>query len=96
MANGTYTTILVNTDRFSRGLRLVSLLALPSALETAEQLFAHIFHHYGIPEDIVRDHGPQFTSRVWSSFLEKFESPLASHPDIIPNPMVKWTELTRK
>lgn len=65
------TTILVIADRFSRGLRLVPLPALPSAFETAELLFTHVFRHCGIPEDIVRDHGPQVTSRVWSSFLKK-------------------------
>lgn len=33
-------------------------------------LFTHVFLHYGIPEDIVSDRGPQFTSRVWKAFME--------------------------
>ncbi|XP_070985515.1 mucin-5B-like [Oncorhynchus clarkii lewisi] len=41
------------------------------ALQTAEALFTHVFRHYGVPEDIVSDRGPQFTSRVWRAFMER-------------------------
>ena len=34
------------------------------ALQTVEALFSHVFRHYGIPEDIVSEPGPQFTSRL--------------------------------
>uniref|UniRef100_A0AAY5KAM6 Integrase catalytic domain-containing protein n=1 Tax=Esox lucius TaxID=8010 RepID=A0AAY5KAM6_ESOLU len=44
--------------------------ALPTALQTAEALFTHVFRHYGVPEDIVSDRGPQFTSRVWKAFMQ--------------------------
>ncbi|KAK6297381.1 hypothetical protein J4Q44_G00319640 [Coregonus suidteri] len=44
---------------------------LPTALQTAEALFTHVFRHYGVPEDIVSDRGPQFTSRVWGAFMER-------------------------
>ncbi|KAK3569089.1 hypothetical protein QTP86_022132 [Hemibagrus guttatus] len=43
----------------------------PTALETAEYLFNHIFRYYGLPEDIVSDRGPQFTSRVWRAFFKR-------------------------
>ncbi|CAM4517213.1 unnamed protein product [Leuciscus chuanchicus] len=33
-------------------------------------LFTEIFRHFGIPEDIVSDRGPQFISRVWKSFFK--------------------------
>ncbi|KAK3555866.1 hypothetical protein QTP86_029823 [Hemibagrus guttatus] len=39
------------------------------ALETAEALFNNVFRHFGIPEDIVSDRGPQFISRVWCGFF---------------------------
>jgi hypothetical protein len=29
------------------------------------------YRHYGVPEDIVSDRGPQFTSRVWRAFMER-------------------------
>ena len=55
------TTILVIVDRFSKSCRLIPLPGLPTALQTAEALFTHVFRHYGVPEDIVSDRGPQFT-----------------------------------
>jgi hypothetical protein len=36
-----------------------------------EALFTHVFQHYGVPEDIVSDRGPQFTLRVWRVFMER-------------------------
>ncbi len=30
-----------------------------------------VFRFYGLPEDIVSDRGPQFTSRVWSAFCQQ-------------------------
>uniref|UniRef100_A0AAZ3QS83 Gypsy retrotransposon integrase-like protein 1 n=1 Tax=Oncorhynchus tshawytscha TaxID=74940 RepID=A0AAZ3QS83_ONCTS len=63
------TTILVVVDRFSKSCRLIPLPGLPTALQTA--LFTHVFRHYGVPEDIVSDRGPQFTSRVWRAFMER-------------------------
>ena len=65
------TTILVVVDRFSKSCRLIPLPGLPTALQTAEALFTHVFWHYGVPEDIVSDRGPQFTSRVWRAFMER-------------------------
>lgn len=38
-------------------------------METAEQLVTLVFRFYGLPEDIVSDRGPQFTSRVWAAFF---------------------------
>ncbi|KAK3563921.1 hypothetical protein QTP86_004863 [Hemibagrus guttatus] len=37
----------------------------------AKALFQHVFHNFGLPEDIVSDRGPQFTSRVWKSFCDQ-------------------------
>ncbi|KAL0154280.1 hypothetical protein M9458_050393 [Cirrhinus mrigala] len=51
------TCILVIIDRFSKFCRLLPLKGLPTALETADILFNHIFRYYGIPEDIVSDRG---------------------------------------
>uniref|UniRef100_A0A3B3BWV7 Gypsy retrotransposon integrase-like protein 1 n=1 Tax=Oryzias melastigma TaxID=30732 RepID=A0A3B3BWV7_ORYME len=64
------TTILTVIDRFSKSCRLLPLPKLPTAMETAEQLLLHVFRHYGLPEDIVSDRGPQFTSRVWQAFCK--------------------------
>jgi len=63
------TTILTVVDRFSKSCRLIPLPKLPIAMETAETLCNFVFRFYGLPDDIVSDRGPQFTSRVWSAFF---------------------------
>jgi len=65
-----HTTILTIVDRFSKACRLIPLPKLPTALETAEILCNQVFRFYGLPEDIVSDRGPQFTSRVWTAFFK--------------------------
>ena len=62
------TTILVVVDRFSKSCHLLPLPGLPTALQTAEALFTHVFRHYGVPEDIVFDRGPQFTSSLEGAY----------------------------
>ncbi len=57
-------------DRFSKSCRLIPLKNLPTAMETAEQMFNQVFGYFSLPEDIVSDRGPQFISRVWKNFLE--------------------------
>ncbi|KAK3548988.1 hypothetical protein QTP70_024801, partial [Hemibagrus guttatus] len=44
---------------------------LPSAMQTAEALFVHVFQNFGLPEDIVSGRGPQFTSQVWDSLCAR-------------------------
>ncbi|KAK3529517.1 hypothetical protein QTP70_031959, partial [Hemibagrus guttatus] len=70
-ASGGYTCILVIIDRFSKSCHLVPLPGPPTAFDTAECLFNHVFRYFGLPEDIVSDRGPQFTSRVWKAFLKR-------------------------
>ncbi|KAI2665857.1 Transposon Tf2-6 polyprotein [Labeo rohita] len=67
-SNG-HTTILSVVDRFSKGCRFIPLPKLPTAMETAELLCNWVFRLYGLPEDIVSDRGPQFTSRLWANFF---------------------------
>ncbi|KAI4899740.1 hypothetical protein NFI96_016540 [Prochilodus magdalenae] len=66
------TVILTVIDRFSRGVRFVPFPSLPTAFQTAECLFNYVFRIFlGIPENIVSDRGTQFTSQVWSAFMER-------------------------
>ncbi len=62
------TTILMVIDHFSMSCRVICLPKLPTALETAEVLCSYVFCFYGLPDYIVSDRGPQFTSRVWTTF----------------------------
>ncbi|KAL0195339.1 hypothetical protein M9458_008911, partial [Cirrhinus mrigala] len=68
-ASNGQTTILSVVDRFSKGCRFIPFPKLPTAMETAEALCNSVFRFYGLPEDIVSDRGPQFTSRLWTSFF---------------------------
>ncbi|XP_039463522.1 uncharacterized protein LOC120436733 [Oreochromis aureus] len=68
------TVILTIVDRFSKAAHFVALPKLPTALETARPLTNHVFRLHGIPDDIVSDRGPQFTSRVWKEFCASFGS----------------------
>ncbi|KAI4898691.1 hypothetical protein NFI96_020791 [Prochilodus magdalenae] len=65
------TVILTIIDRFSRGVRFIPFPQLPTAFQTAECLFNHVFRLFGVPEDIVSDRGTQFTSQVWTAFMER-------------------------
>ena len=89
------TTILVVVDRFSKSCCL-PLPGFPTALQTTEALFTHVFRHYGVPEDIVSDRGPQFTSRVWKAFMEHLGDSVSFIPQVF-NPRVvgRWRGLTR-
>ncbi|KAL0146623.1 hypothetical protein M9458_057963 [Cirrhinus mrigala] len=64
------TCILVMVDRFSKMCKFFPLKGLPTATETAEILFQHLFRHFGLPEEIVSDRGPQFISHVWKAFFK--------------------------
>lgn len=55
-----FTTILTVIDRFSKACRLIPLSKLPTTMQTG---------YFGFTE-IVSDRGPQFTSRLWSSFCQ--------------------------
>lgn len=52
-ASDGFTCILVAVDRFSKACWLIPLKGLPTAMETTELLFNHVFQNFSIPEDIV-------------------------------------------
>ncbi|KAK3506361.1 hypothetical protein QTP70_031351 [Hemibagrus guttatus] len=87
--SGGFTTIMVVVDRFSKGCKLVPLKGLPTAIQTADAMFAHVFRNFGLSEDIVSDRGPQFTSRVWRALCARLGigSPLfpwSGEPSSVP------------
>ncbi|KAK3528456.1 hypothetical protein QTP70_000132 [Hemibagrus guttatus] len=71
--SGGFTTIMVVVDRFSKGCKLVPLKGLPTAMQTVDAMFCHVFRNFGLPEDIVSDWGPQFTSRVWGVLCARLD-----------------------
>ncbi|KAL0176595.1 hypothetical protein M9458_028925, partial [Cirrhinus mrigala] len=52
------------------GIDFITDLPSSEARETAEQLFHQVLRHFGLPEEIVSDRGPQFISHVWKAFFK--------------------------
>ncbi|KAK3518095.1 hypothetical protein QTP70_033320 [Hemibagrus guttatus] len=71
--SGGFTTVMVMVDRFSKGCRLIPLKGLPTAMQLADAMFQHVFHNFGLPEDIMSDRGSQFTSRVWGLLCARLD-----------------------
>ena len=55
-------------QRFWKMVHFAALPKLPSAAETADLLVSYVVRLHGIPQDIISDRGPQFTSKVWQAF----------------------------
>ncbi|CAH0488358.1 unnamed protein product [Peronospora farinosa] len=79
------TGILVFVDRFSKMTHLVPVHAKVTALETAAHFIDAVFRHHGLPENIVSDRDPRFTSAFWTSLFELLGTKLlmstAAHPE---------------
>ncbi|KAK3507774.1 hypothetical protein QTP70_000292 [Hemibagrus guttatus] len=82
--SGGFTAVMVVVDRFSKGCKLIPLKGLPTAMQTAEAMFQHVFRNFGLPEDIVSDRGPQFTSRVWRSLYAQLGIGVSLSPGYHP------------
>lgn len=65
------TVILIIIDRLSKFIHLIQVTELPTAFQTAELIFTHIFRYFGLLEEIVSDRGPQFTSLIRAGFMER-------------------------
>ena len=79
------TGILVFVDRFSKMTHLVPVHATITAAETAVQFIEAVYRHHGLPENIVSDRDPRFTSAFWTSLFEllgtKLQMSTAAHPE---------------
>ncbi|KAK3548932.1 hypothetical protein QTP70_021678 [Hemibagrus guttatus] len=69
--SGGFTMVMVVVDRFSKACKLIPLKGYPTAMQTAEAMFQHVFQNFSLPEDIVSDRGSQLTSRVWRYLCER-------------------------
>ncbi|KAK3549028.1 hypothetical protein QTP70_027750 [Hemibagrus guttatus] len=55
--SGGYTAVMVVVDRFSKGCKLIPLKGLPSAMQTAEALFLHVFQNLVCLRTLCRTRG---------------------------------------
>lgn len=68
------TTIFTIIDRFSKVCHLTPLRKLPTTFQTVQLLVKHVFRLHGIPQEILSDRGPQFTSQVWKHFCSALDA----------------------
>ncbi|KAE9183823.1 hypothetical protein PF005_g21927 [Phytophthora fragariae] len=64
------TGVLVFVDRFTKMVHLIPVSDTVTAAETAAHFIDCVFRHHGLPESIVSDHDPRFTSAFWSSLFQ--------------------------
>jgi len=58
-------------DYYSRFIEVVKLSA--TATKSVISAMIHIFARYGIPDVIVSDNGPQYSSQEFGEFVKKFD-----------------------
>ena len=64
-----HTTIAVFVDRMSKMAHFVATHTTVSAAEMSRLFLDHIFKLHGMPEEIVADRDPRFTSTFWSELM---------------------------
>ncbi|KAE8914160.1 hypothetical protein PF003_g1314 [Phytophthora fragariae] len=79
------TGVLVFVDRFSKMVHLAPVAAEVTADESAELFLDLVFRHHGLPESIVSDRDPRFTSAFWTRLFAVLGTRLlmstAAHPE---------------
>jgi hypothetical protein len=68
MVNGK-TVILSVVDRFSKYCHFIPLTHPYTAASMAQAFFADIVRLHGVPQSIVSDHDPVFTSTFWRELM---------------------------
>lgn len=66
-----YDTIATYVDRFSKRIHLVPSKSSDTATNVADDFFKHIFRLHGLPDSLVSDRDPKFTSKFWSRLMER-------------------------
>ncbi|MBW0475236.1 hypothetical protein O181_014951 [Austropuccinia psidii MF-1] len=71
-------------DRFSKNVRCLLCHKEGTAMDTALLFWNHIISTCGVPENIIGDRDPKFTSGIWTNLYEilgtKPSFPTAYHP----------------
>ncbi|KAE9234685.1 hypothetical protein PF004_g9319 [Phytophthora fragariae] len=79
------TRVRVFVDRFSKMVHLAPVAAEVTADESAELFLDLVFRHHGLPESIVSDRDPRFTSAFWTRLFPLLGTRLlmstAAHPE---------------
>lgn len=65
-----HTAILVVVDKLTKMTHLIPTTVNVTGEETAKLYIDHVFKHHGVPEAIVSDRDPRFTSNFMTAFLK--------------------------
>ena len=57
-------------DRLSRRVHFLPSRGTDTAVEAAKAFFANIFKLHGLPDNLVTDRDPKFTSKFWSHLMK--------------------------
>ena len=68
---------LVIVDKFSKYVILEGVAETVTAKDTAEILLRRVIACFGVPEVVISDRGPQFSSELWQRMLENLGSKAA-------------------
>src|ERR1043165_1383966 len=79
-----YDAIVVFVDKFSKRGYFIATHTSVTALEVAWIFFHNIFKNYGLPQAIISDRDPRFTSKFWQALFKLCQTQLkmstAFHP----------------
>ncbi|KAE8910684.1 hypothetical protein PF002_g28516 [Phytophthora fragariae] len=79
------TGVLVFVDRFTKMVHLIPVSDTVTVAEIAAHFIDCVFRHHSLPESIVSDRDPRFTSAFWSSLFQllgtKLSMSTAAHPE---------------
>ena len=79
------TGIVVFVDRFSKMVHLAAVPQTVSGIQTARIFLDRVFRLHGLPEDIISDRDPRFTSKFWKEVFQRLGTTLkmstADHPE---------------
>ncbi len=83
-AKNGYYSITTYADRLSRRVHFVPSKDSDTAVDVANLFFRNLFKHHGMPDSIVSDKDPKFTSKFWKRLMElcnvKLEMSSSHHP----------------
>ncbi|GBG89008.1 hypothetical protein CBR_g48617 [Chara braunii] len=87
--------ILVVVDRFTKRARFVSCRYAISARAVADIVFDRVVRDHGLPQSIISDRDPRFTSRFWRRLHEVYGTQVRFPSSYHPQTDVQ-TEITNK
>lgn len=76
--------ITTYVDRFTKRVHFIPSSSAATAEDIARDFYDHIFKYHGLPDSIVSDRDPRFTSRFWTELMKlceiKLKMSTSHHP----------------